>query len=1147
MKRFLIYLTVILVAVALGFTVFYLTRNNEKIYISTSSVYMREGDEIDDLSIIWENKKAFSEYEVLSSNEGIAKYNKETGKLKAVGGGIATITFRTSSVKFRNLSCQVYVGNGSLTNPYYITNADQLRAIGESTIKDEDSVVEYGLDKCYKLVTNIDLLDGYYKTGFWIPIGTGNANGFTGNFDGNGYTISNISVDKERFDSELKKYPDVTPGIANYNTFVNAGLFSKIGINGRVCNLKINNIIIHGVYTNGYVGGVAGQNYGAIERTEVENGHIDVIAPAAIGGITAQNLASEITVSGDVVRNTARIDRCAAFITMGITKAETSEEQVVKGVSGKVGGVAGINDGGIVIYSYSRGNVYLNTTEGANIVYGGLVGENKVKVFEKTNPKYLYNYSGAHIKDSYSAVQLKNAADVKGTAVIGGIIGTNADIPALDLDTNGIEIERDKIGTANKIVGNYYDKELLNPVVVTPAAQEEVTPNPDDQTQNPNPPTDTETPAVPEIPVVPSSASYIGIGRSSLGGEAVTPKDEKYVVMGKTTNELKLEETYLSHVRVEKIYNEETSEYETKESIITWKMDVVWFIKDQINNGYPCLNYANIEISDELVDISDGYTIRTYNDLKNMKLDGNYILAQNIVCPDNEIWVPIGTVSRPFYGSLRGGKYKKAGAETLYTISNLRTSANAELMDEIEFAGLFGVTSGAQGKSIEDIVLVNPTFTNAKIAGGIVASNGYGKEYSGLNIINCKVLGGTIRATEKVGGIVGDNFGQVTGCSVSHSTDTYENTTKLDVILHATSENVGGGIAGYNNSNGTISGSTVLGQVAVVARSGEGSTAGASLGGIVGHNAGTVDSVVAIQAKGVMIEKIKGQAGGIAGINEGNITKAISSTEIAAPTDKAEVYAGGLVGKMIQESKLEASLARKGSVTGYNAGGLVGLVNYSKPDYRYDFAVSNDNKIQKLNGPNTIYQCAVFEFSVTGECSAGLAATVENGIIRDCYTQATLYGVTSGSVKAGFSVNLNLGQNHSGIIVNCYTASTFGSGNGDNYAVTPKEIYKNPAFTLGVVPSRSAGYCLNFLYNKDNGGKEPDKGNFFVDNAVSKWVIGLFDKDQDDSATSGEMKGSSPAKFNNREFSTEIWQFTDGAYPSLKTVNALPEQLHVIF
>ena len=53
MKKFLIYLAVILVAVSLGFTVFYLTRNNEKIYISTSSVYMREGDEIDDLSIVW--------------------------------------------------------------------------------------------------------------------------------------------------------------------------------------------------------------------------------------------------------------------------------------------------------------------------------------------------------------------------------------------------------------------------------------------------------------------------------------------------------------------------------------------------------------------------------------------------------------------------------------------------------------------------------------------------------------------------------------------------------------------------------------------------------------------------------------------------------------------------------------------------------------------------------------------------------------------------------------------------------------------------------------------------------------------------------------------------------------------------------------
>ena len=1139
MKKFLIYLAVILVAVSLGFTVFYLTRNNEKIYISTSSVYMREGDEIDDLSIVWENKKAFSEYEVLSSNEGIAKYDKETGKLKAVSGGIATITFRTSSVKFRNLSCQVYVGDGSLTNPFYITNAEQLRQIGAYKLEGEDKVIEYGLDKCYKLVSNIDLLDGYNNTGFWIPIGTGNENGFTGSFDGNGYTISNASVDREELIKELAKLENVEPNILNYNTFTNAGLFSVIGVNGRVCNLKVDNIIIHGAYNDGYVGAVAGKNFGTIERTEVLNGHIDVRGSYAIGGIAALNEATDAVVEEEYSRYTARIDRCGANVTMGITKAETSEDIIINGVKGKIGGVTGVNHGGIVIYSYAMGDVYLNVTPEAEIVYGGLVGSNNVKTYATNDSKYMYNYTGAHIKDSYSAIELKNGKEAKGKVTIGGVIGVNTDIPALDLDSNGIDIDKDKVGSANKIVGNYYNSELLNPVVVAPAAETESTEPtvPEEGEENP------DTPVTPEEPTEPTVTGFVGMGKNVLDGKDVDTKDKEYVIMGKTTNELKLSKTYLSHINTQRIWNEDTAEYITKDTTIPWKLDVVWFIKENINNGYPYLNYANIEVSDDLIDISDGYTIKTFEELKNMKLDGNYVIAQNIVCPDNEIWIPIGTVSRPFYGSLKAGKYSKAGAESYYTISNLKTTTNPETLGEIEFAGLFGVTSGAQGGVIEDVIIVNPTFTNGKVAGGIVASNGYASEHIGLTIKNCKVLGGTIRATEKVGGLVGDNYGTVSGGIVCDSADEYENITKLDIILYASGESVGGGMVGYNNANATISGGTVYGQVAVVARSGENNASTVSVGGIVGHNNGSVSSVIAKQTKGVAIEKLKGQVGGIAGTNMGSITKAFASTEISASTENDQVYAGGLVGKLIGDSELTVSAARSGSVTGYYAGGLVGYVNYSKQDYRYQLSVDKNNNLKELVGKDTISQCSVVDFSVTGKRSAGIASIIDNGIVRNCYTTATIYGVDNNSTKAGFAVDLNLNNDSVGIIINCYASVKFNSGNGSNYAVTPKEIFKNPAFTFGVdALKRNAGYCFDFVYNKDAGGSEPDTGNVLGD----LWD-GWFNKDKLPAATGSQMQGSAPKKFTDRNFSNEIWQFTDGAYPSLIAINALIIDLGISF
>ena len=1111
MKKFLIYLSVILVAVSLGFTVFYLTRNNEKIYISTSSVYMREGEEIDDLSIIWENKKAFSEYEVLSSNENIAAYDKTTGKLKAKSGGIATITFRTSSVKFRNLSCQVYVGDGSLNNPYYVTNADQLRQIGAYTTVGETTEIRYGLDECYKLVTNIDLLDGYNDTGFWIPIGTGNDNGFTGSFDGNGYTISNVSVDKARLVEELAALEGVDPGVTNYNTFVNAGLFSKVGINGRISNLKINNIIVHGAYENGYVGSVAGQNYGTIERVEVLNGHLDTTGAAAVGGITAVNISQDATIDPDgegsqpaeYVRYTARIDRCAAQVTMGIAKSDIPEEQIVTGVAGNVGGIVGTNHGGIVIYSYSMGDVYLNKTSAVN--FGGVVGVNATKMFATQDSKYLYNYAGAHVKDNYSLVVLKNGQETLTDATIGGIIGSSQDVPALDPEDNGITAE--EAGSANKVVGNYYNKENLNFVETQPGVD----------------------------PVV--TVTYTGVGKHTVEGAVVAAADKDYFIQGKTSNELKLQTTYLSHKNVERVWNEDTQEYVTKEEIVGWKFDVVWFMKENIHNGYPYLNFANIEVEDDLIDLSDGRTIKTYEDLTKMKLDGNYVIAANIDAGNN-IWIPIGNDKNPFVGSLKAGKYTKNGEEKYYTISNLKTTAatmDEAVLAEIPYAGLFGVTSGAKSGKIEDITLVNPYFVNGAITGGIVASNGT-EHYTGSTISNCKVLGGELRGTVGVGGIAGYNYGTISGGLVSDSTDEYENVTKLNITLYSTAIGDCGGIVGWNHENATVAGSRVQGSVNIVAKSGQGKSATVNVGGIAGNNGGSLDSVVVNEIKGIAINSLKGNIGGIAGNNTKTINKAlVNKTEIYAPTDNDQVYAGGIVGKAIGETKIETVMVKNGSVTGYHAGGFAGIINYSKPNYNYTFSATNSRSYSiGENDPNTIYNSGVVEFTVKGKLSGGFAAIIDNGIIRDCYTQAKLSGVDSGSTKAGFAVDINLNGKHVGIVVRSYASVTFADGNGSNYAVTTKEIYKDPIFDINVESlKRNAGYCLDFVYNKDSGGTEPDTGNVIKD-LWNNW----FDAAKLDSASAGEMQGTSPKKFTDRNFSTSVWLFKDGGYPELISLNA---------
>lgn len=1138
MKKFLIYLVVILVAVSVGFTVFYLVRDNETISISTSNIYMSKGETIDDLEILYENKKAFSDYEVFSSNDNIASYDKETGQLKANSGGIATITFRTENEKFRNLSCQVYVGDGSITSPYYIRNASDLRAIGR--VDEGQSVPKYGLDKCYKVINNINLAEGYTSTGYWIPIGIDNSNGFTGNFDGNGYTISNININKQEYINAVKDLVDFKGEILNYSSYTDAGLFSKIGQNGRICNLKIENINVSGSYQNGTtlgnVGAVAGENQGTIERVEVISGNINVSGTTTIGGIVGANNTTELSRSykdennktvNEYLRYTARIDRAVANINIGIQKDYA--EGAIAGASGIVGGIAGKNDGGIVIYSYSKGEVHLNenTTN-----YGGIVGYNVYKTFSVKNDNYLYEYSGAHIKDCYTLIKLRKVNAVAGTTNVGGVVGYNKDRAALDLGANAIE-GAETPSFVNKIIGNYYLIENLN------FTEED------------------------HIPDVTTDKTFIGCGKYQNDGQNVTYADAKYSIEGKNSVQLKLQETYVSHEKTERIKNGDEYEVETEE--IMWKFDIIWFFTDGVNDGYPTLTFANVDVSDDLFDISDGITLDDPFDLSNIKLDGSYVLTNDIVFDDDDVWTPIGTIENPFVGTLKAGAYyTTAGEKEYYKIYNIKTSESTNLDDinreDLVYAGVFGVTNGSKGGSIENLTLVNPTFANARVVGGIVATNGYedsvkGKPVtvSGLKIDNCHIQGGVLRATEKVGGIAGENFGSVAFCSVSDSkNEDYEVVRKTQVLLYGDSTGYAGGIVGFNYPDSTVTNSRILEHTSVYASGASTATFSVYVGGIAGANEGKIEGCLVLNTEGITIDTLAGYVGGVAGVNYKTISQVVVSASINATTSKSNTYAGGVTGAILQQASVSTANIKSATVKGYYAGGVAGYVNYSKPNYKYDLTVDkNFNYTLSDDAPVTISLCAIANnVSVTGERVGGLVGTIDNGLIKNCYTQATLYGANTSSVKGGFAADLNFNKNSKevGIIINCYTYCTF-SGSGSNYSITQKEILQDPLIDSGSLPKdlqRNAGYCFNYAYVKKDGVTDP-----VYKDVLTNWVGGVLDffganndmtdKNRVDSVSSLHGKAT---HLVNRKFDFDnIWKSNDAGLPTLRSCDGLQSSL----
>ena len=197
----------------------------------------------------------------------------------------------------------------------------------------------------------------------WQPIGRFNAV-----FDGNGYTISNIQINRS---------------VGNTS---NIGLFSDMGSGGKVKNLGLIDPAIKGLVGIKNVGGIAGR----IERGGV------IINSYVVGDVGAGNTDKIIT--GDVGSGSNRgfigglVGWNKGFVLNSYAKinvtAEDSGTQGNKRVG--VGGLVGRNiDGGKVYNSYATGEV-----KGPCIV-GGLVGNQY-----STNSNQLLTRS--EIKNSYA-------------------------------------------------------------------------------------------------------------------------------------------------------------------------------------------------------------------------------------------------------------------------------------------------------------------------------------------------------------------------------------------------------------------------------------------------------------------------------------------------------------------------------------------------------------------------------------------------------------------------------------------------------------------------------------------------------------------------------------------------------------------------
>ena len=301
-------------------------------------------------------------------------------------------------------------GTGTAEDPYQIANGAQLAYLASSVNSGETYE-----QKNFVLTANIDL-NGLP----WTPIansfsdallGGSDYRVFAGNFDGNGYTISNVSIGSETAPLEA----DVL------------GLFGAT--EGKISNLNLDTVSIHGVAkiasigaVVGFAGGLVGYSGGSIENCHVTSLTMDMSAPSnvyaaaywvggLVGALDGTQLINECSVSGSITEKAGR---------------------------GSIGGLIG-ELGEEAKITYSRSNVTVNVKAdsrgGADV--GGFIGKGNGKTDAETVIRNCYAtgnvtggaYTGGfagglwglNIKNCYASGNVSQAA-----AAMGSFVGTDA-------------------------------------------------------------------------------------------------------------------------------------------------------------------------------------------------------------------------------------------------------------------------------------------------------------------------------------------------------------------------------------------------------------------------------------------------------------------------------------------------------------------------------------------------------------------------------------------------------------------------------------------------------------------------------------------------------------------------------------------------
>ncbi len=508
---------------------------------------------------------------------------------------------------------------GTEQNPYEISTATQLKAINNN------------LSACYKLTANIDL-NGEDFT----PLGNAESGTFSGIFDGNGFTISNLNVFSGKFaglfgcnEGTIKNVK--LSGIYVYGTRYIGGVVGQNTTLGSVfnCSVSSGDIEADDGINEIYAGGIIGYNEGFVEGTfsnnanlKISNSNNDAIAGGIIGqnnsaysltinnskntGNVSSSSSSSVSSSGGFVgKNDNGAITITDCINSGNVSSSSSYSSYYSSSYSRSGGFVGFNFGSLTITECTNvGTVsqssYVSFASSSNSCSGGFVGFNagSLTITNCTNKGTVSSYSNTDDNQAESSLSS------------GGFIGGNeGTLTITDCTNTGNVSSSDSDSDSALLCGGFVGRNYDGTITISNS---------------------TNTGNVSLSDSYSYSGGFVGSNEGTLTitdctntGNVSSPNSGGFVGYNNAGTLTKTDNCYCLTGSVEDIDQNSLNgsmltpeQMKNRNSFLSFDFDELWTTNSNINEGYPYLknteNNLQLNICSKVVKKGDTLQLKAY-------------------------------------------------------------------------------------------------------------------------------------------------------------------------------------------------------------------------------------------------------------------------------------------------------------------------------------------------------------------------------------------------------------------------------------------------------------------------------------------------------------------------------------------------------